>query len=78
MLDKLLIKPRIIVRHHGNDAAAVALELAAADAGDLRERRERGGPPARDLDQGRIVKDHVRRQLLTPRLGEAPGAQRFP
>ena len=33
---------------------------------------------ARDLDQRRIMKDHVRRQLLTVRFVESPGAQRLP
>src|SRR5579884_1333383 len=65
----------------GNDRqqrGAVAVELAAADAGNGGEFAERGGAAAGDFDQGRVVEDDVGRQLLAPRLVEAPRAQRLP
>ena len=63
---------------HRDDCAAITFELAAAHPRDLGQRRQRGRAPSRDFRQGRIVKDHVRRKLLPPRLFKAPSAQRLP
>ncbi len=60
------------------ERGAVAVELAAADAGDVGQRRKGDRPAARHLYEGRIVEDHIRRQFLAARFIEAPGAQRRP
>src|SRR5271163_1626742 len=63
---------------HGHHCSAITFELAAADPRNLGQCRQRGGAPACDFSQSGIVKDHVGRKLLAPRLFEPPGAQRFP
>src|SRR5580698_8385014 len=45
----------------GEYRGSVAVKLAATNAGDVRERVERGGATPCDLDKGRVVEDHIRR-----------------
>src|SRR5262249_2533794 len=65
----------------GDDAEeylAVALELAAADAGDFRESGAVARALARHRLQRGVVEDHVGRHALFPRQREAFGAERLP
>ncbi len=57
---------------------AIAVELAAPDPGNVGERLERSWPAPGHFDKGRVMEDHVGRQLLAAGFLEAPGAQRRP
>ncbi len=65
-------------RQHFEEIGAVALHLAFADAGDGEEIIERLRLPVRDFQQGRIVEDDIRRQVLHRRQIAAPRAQGIP
>src|SRR6516162_4201779 len=76
---------RALAAHHRctpgdqrDNGGAVTFELAAPHPRNLGQRRKRVGAPASDLGQGRIVKNHVGRQLLSSRFLEPPRAQRLP
>src|SRR5579859_2877962 len=57
--------------------SAVALELAAADTRDLRERRGVTRPLPRHREERRIVEDHIGRDALLARERQAFRAERL-
>src|SRR6266849_2499685 len=67
-----------LFRYHLQERLAIALELAAADAGDLAELGEAARSPSDHVHERRIVEDNVRRHALFARQLQAASAQALP